>query len=106
MEVDLAIQKRWSTWFQNIPSKVKNVISNITVEPALFVMFLGIHLDHSTLDQMQMDKSCRDDFDFNQTVCQNITDEQYKDQYNEVSDEVIILENNFVKWFTHRYILI
>ena len=78
------------TWFGNVHSKVRNVISNITVEPALFVMFLGIGLDNSTLDQMQMDKSCRDDFDFNQTVCENITDDQYKDQYNLVSDEVIL----------------
>ena len=77
-------------WCQRIRSTIKNVIRNITVEPALFVMFLGFGLDHSTLDQMQIDKCCRDDFDFNETVCENITDDQYKDQYSLVSDEVRI----------------
>ena len=79
-----------STWYQKAMETVKNVIENITVEPALFVMFLGIGLDSSTLDQMQMDKCCRDDFDFNETVCENITEDQYEDQYNLVSDEVIM----------------
>ena len=79
-------------WFQKLSKKTKNVIKNITVEPALFVMFLGIGLDGSTLDQMQIDKCCRDDFDFNETVCQNLTDDQYKNQSSMVSDEVGLKE--------------
>ena len=75
-------------WFEKLSKKVKNVIRNVTVEPALFVMFLGIGLDSSTLDQMQIDKCCRDDFDFNETICANLTDDQYKNQSSMVSDEV------------------
>ena len=76
-------------WVQKLSKSVKNVIRNVTVEPALFVMFLGIGMDHSTLDQMQIDKSCRDDFDFNETICSNLTDDQYKNQSSLVSDEVM-----------------
>ena len=75
-------------WFHKLSTKTKNVIKNVTVEPAIFVMFLGIGLDASTLDQMQIDKCCRDDFDFNETVCANLTDDQYKNESSMVSDEV------------------
>ena len=81
------------SWFEKLSKKTKNVIKNVTVEPALFVMFLGIGLDASTLDQMQIDKCCRDDFDFNETVCQNLTDDQYKNQSSMVSDEVCLKES-------------
>ena len=67
---------------------LRNVVSNITVEPALFIMFLGLGLDHSTLDQMQIDKCCRDDFNFNQTVCEHLTEDQYETESLMVSDEV------------------
>ena len=75
-------------WFHKLSKKTKNVIRNVTVEPALFVMFVGIGLDGSTLDQMQIDKCCRDDFDFNETVCANLTDDQFKNESSMVSDEV------------------
>ena len=76
--------------FQKLSKKTKNVIRNVTVEPALFVMFVGIGLDASTLDQMQIDKCCRDDFDFNETICANLTDDKYKNESSMVSDEVIL----------------
>lgn len=77
-------------WLQKLSKKTKNVIRNVTVEPALFVMFVGIGLDASTLDQMQIDKCCRDDFDFNETICANLTDDKYKNESSMVSDEVIL----------------
>ena len=76
--------------FHRTSNMVRNVISNITVEPALFIMFLGLGLDHSTLDQMQIDKCCRDDFDFNKTVCDHLNEDQYETEKGLVSDEVNI----------------
>ena len=73
---------------QRIGQKIKNVIRSITVEPDLFVLFICSGLDHTTLDQMQIQKSCKIDFGFNDTVCDNLVDDKYKEEDDLVQDEV------------------
>ena len=72
------------SWYQRIWTAIKHT----TVEPALFIIYLGAGLDHSTLDQMFIQKSCKLDFDFNDTVCDHLVEEKYDKEHDQVSDEV------------------
>ena len=62
------------------------IITSITIEPAMFIITFGDIVDEVSLSQMTIDKSCRSDFDFNETVCDNLT--AYEDENYDVQDEV------------------
>ena len=72
----------------NWHKRIWTAIKHTTVEPALFIIYLGAGLDHSTLDQMFIQKSCKLDFDFNDTICDNLLEEKYDKEHDQVSDEV------------------
>ena len=62
------------------------IITSITIEPAMFIITFGDIVDEVSLSQMTIDKSCRSDFDFNETVCDNLT--SYEHENADVQDEV------------------
>ena len=62
------------------------IITSITIEPAMFIITFGDIVDEVSLSQMTIDKSCRNDFDFNETVCDNLT--AHEDENYDVQDEV------------------
>ena len=62
------------------------IITSITIEPAMFILTFGDICDEVSLSQMIIDKSCRSDFDFNETVCDNLT--SYEHENADVQDEV------------------
>ena len=48
------------------------VVTNVTIEPGLFLISLAVNVEDIVLTQMLLYKSCRIDFGFNQTVCENL----------------------------------
>ena len=62
------------------------IITSITIEPAMFIITFGDIVDEVSLSQMTIDKSCRSDFDFNETVCDNLT--AYEGENFDGQDEV------------------
>ena len=67
---------------QNFLQKIWN---NITIEPAIFVIAFATEMDTITTEQMVVLKSCLTDFQYNETVCHNITDPQWTQQKDEIS---------------------
>ena len=66
---------------------LKRVVTNVTIEPGLFLIALGFNVEDIVLTQMLIYKSCRIDFGYNVTVCDNLVSD-YKDQNDLVQDEV------------------
>ena len=68
---------------------IMKVLTNITIEPAYFLISFAVHIDDVALSQMTIYKTCRDDFGYNETVCD---DENlltiYKDENEEIQNEV------------------
>ena len=79
---------------QNIFTKIA---SNITIEPALFLTTFAKSLSSVSFDQMLIEKTCKVDFEFNDTVCDNILDDIYEDENTLVQNEVIALINFYAK---------
>ena len=63
------------------------VIKNITIEPAMFVIYLAATLDGVSYGQMVLEKSCKVDFGFNDTVCDNLVHD-FKEENELVQNEV------------------
>ena len=76
-----------SNFKMNIFAKIKTIISNITIEPAMFLIMFTSHLDHIAHSQMVLDKCCKIDFGYNDTVCDNLVTD-FKEQNKQVQDEV------------------
>ena len=77
------------------PNFFKRVVNNITIEPAMFIIAFAAHIDDLASSQMIILKSCLTDFQYNETVCYNITDSQWKEQKDEIS--VALTDFNFYK---------
>ena len=66
---------------------IKKVLKNITIEPAMFVISLAVMLDGVSYGQMVLEKSCKVDFGFNDTVCDNLVHD-FKEENELVQNEV------------------
>ena len=72
---------------QNIITKI---LSNITIEPALFLTTFAKSLSSVSFDQMLIEKTCKVDFGFNDTVCDNLV--------NIFEDENTLIQNEVNKY--------
>ena len=75
---------------QNLITKI---ISNITIEPALFLTSFARSLSGVSYEQMLIEKTCKNDFDFNDTVCDNLVN-IFEDENTLIQNEVNI--NNYL----------
>ena len=64
---------------------LQKIWNNITIEPAIFIIAFATEMDTITTEQMVVLKSCLTDFQYNETVCHNITDPQWTQQKDEIS---------------------
>ena len=48
------------------------IVSNITIEPALFLISFARGISGVSYEQMLIEKTCKNDFGFNDTVCDNL----------------------------------
>ena len=66
---------------------IRLAITNITIEPALFLLSFSGNLEDISVNQMLIYKSCRVDFNFNETVCDNLVTD-FKEENDLVQNEV------------------
>ena len=72
---------------QNLISKI---LSNITIEPALFLTSFAKCISGVSYEQMLIEKTCKNDFGFNDTVCDNLV--------NIFEDENTLIQNEVNKY--------
>lgn len=78
----------WTTWLLNL-------IKNITIEPALFLISFSTQMDDVSLQQMTIYKTCMLDFEDqpfggNETICSQLELEEYREENGIVQEEVCI----------------
>ena len=74
--------------FKTFSEKMKFVLNNITIEPAMFVYYLFYEICIVPFDQLKIDKSCLNDFNYTQDVCDNLLDGNHDDENTAVQNEV------------------
>ena len=93
MEKESSSDTKSENEFQEAPTvkksenMFKKVFNNITIEPALFLTSFAGQLGDATFGQMVIYKSCKSDFGYNSTVCNNLIDD-FPDQNTEIQNEV------------------
>ena len=66
---------------------LQKIVKNITIEPAMFLISFTASLDGVSYNQMVLEKSCKVDFGYNDTVCENLVSD-FKNENKVVQDEV------------------
>lgn len=84
------------------PNFFRRVLNNITIEPAMFVIAFASHMDGVANEQLIVQKSCLTDFHYNATVCDHITEPQWKDEKNEIASS--LTDFNFYKTVATSFI--
>ena len=74
------------------------VLKNITVEPVMFLFFFSGSLDSISLSQLKIVKSCKIDFGFNDTVCDNLVSGNFSEENDMVQDKVLKLFVGIKDW--------
>ncbi len=68
-------------------SWLKAAFLNITIEPAMFMTAFAWSVDNIAIEELTIYKSCRNDFGYNKTVCENLL-EDYPEENKKVQDTV------------------
>ena len=84
----LIYEREQLSWPTRIKSRLLKIWRNITVEPVVFFIMFSSGVDNVSLSQLKIQKACRIDFHFNDTVCDNLLEENYTDENTLVQDEV------------------
>ena len=78
------------------------ILSNLTIEPAFFIMSVSIALEQIATQQMVVLKSCKIDFNYTDEICNNLQSENYTEENAQISAEVrfsifkiLPIKNNF-----------
>ena len=74
---------------KNLGGYVSYVLSNVTLEPVMFLGSFNGGLGWIAMSQLLNYKSCINDFHQNDTVCNNLTAPEYKKLKEQVTDEVM-----------------
>ena len=64
---------------------IVRIVKSITIEPAVFLVSLSTTIENIANSQIAIDKTCEVEFEYNQTVCDNLVTD-YKDE-NEIIQE-------------------
>lgn len=67
--------------------RIVRVFKSITIEPAMFLIAFSSNMDDVANSQMIIYKSCKLDFHYNETVCENLVTD-YKEENKQVQEEV------------------
>ena len=68
--------------------KANFIVSNITIEPLVFLVAFSGTMDNISYGQLKIDKSCLNDFNFTQEICENLVEDNYTAQNDLVDEEV------------------
>ena len=90
MGTPIQIEKEFILW---------RILKSITIEPAVFMISLSTTMENIASSQIVIDKSCKIDFPYNDTICENLVTD-FKDQNSEIQKEVNICFTfgNFVRY--------
>ncbi len=77
-------------------ARLKLILTNITIEPAMFLITFSSSLDDVSVKQMLIEKSCRTDFQFNDTICDNLLLDEYKEENDAVQNEVRVAQGSLI----------
>ena len=80
---------------QRQASRFLRVFSNITIEPALFLISFSMSMDDVSLAQMTLYKTCKENY--NDTVCLDLLNEN-NTEINEIVQETV---SNFVAFCSY-----
>ena len=92
MSTPIQIEKEFILW---------RILKSITIEPAVFMISLSTTMENIASSQIVIDKSCKIDFPYNDTICENLVTD-FKDQNSEIQKEVNIyltFVGNFVRYY-------
>ena len=77
---------------ENLLQKFKTTIiliyCNITIEPVVVLYLTSIGLNEVIRPNLLIDKACRQKLNFTASICDDINDEQFEDELNEVQKVV------------------
>ena len=62
------------------------ILKSITIEPAVFFVSLSTTIENIANSQLIIDKTCEVDFNFNDTVCNNLVTD-YKHENEEIEEQ-------------------
>ena len=94
MSTPIQIEKEFILW---------RILKSITIEPAVFMISLSTTMENIASSQIVIDKSCKIDFPYNDTICENLVTD-FKDQNSEIQKEVNIYLT-FVGNFVRHYLV-
>ena len=62
------------------------LLKSITIEPAVFLVSLSTTIENIANSQLIIDKTCEVDFDYNETVCDNLVTD-FKHENEEIEEQ-------------------
>ena len=74
-------------------------MKNITLEPVMLFLSFVSSMDSASLSQLLVDKSCQHDFNFTQEICDNIMNDTYDHEKNEIENEIAQFKVKFIQDF-------
>ena len=73
---------------QRTSNRLSRILRSITIEPALFLISFSSSIDNIATSQMIAIKSCKIDFGWNDTVCDNLNTDEFHEENVLVSEEL------------------
>ena len=88
------LKSQLSDGLANLTFNLKRIWANMTIEPAMFLMAFTWSLSGSTGSQLLIYKSCRIDFNQNDTTCHNLFAPENKALNDAITDKVPHMETH------------
>ena len=80
--------------------------SNLSIEPAFFIISFSYYMEKLVLDQLITYKICKIDFNYTDTICDNLDSNNYTEERTEVTKEysdftfiALLMKNIFPTFF-------
>lgn len=86
-------QKRSTSW-TNAKAKIIQIVTNITIEPAMTVIAFVSSLEVLTFKELTLYKTCINDFDFRDEICHDLLSDNYTEYNEAVQNEVRCLTSS------------
>ena len=63
------------------------ILKSITIEPAVFMISLSMTIENISNSQIVIDKTCKIDYEYNDTVCDTLVTD-FKDENSDIQNDV------------------
>ena len=72
---------------ENKDNFILKIVKGITIEPAVFIVSLSTTIENIANSQIAIDKTCKVDFQYNETVCDKLVTD-FKDENEAIQEDV------------------